>query len=186
MTTKDINAIKIEQLCRSLVEAGLDPLIFGNNPGIHQNILVKCKPSAPTLRHYRNKKFICLCMDIEIKPLYYGIFIPVSQLPTMSDMQDTVLHVTCLFVNSKKEIPEFFEEYIGKKIELNIIGISCNQSGQCLIVENNHILLNNVERPHITLFTKPGSRPVDVGKHAIEPIMFKDSFVVTGIFSPSW
>lgn len=175
----------MQSLVSTLQSADLDPLVFGNNIETHkyENIIVKKSLTPSELKYYRNRKFICLCTE-PIKPLYYGIFISIKELPMISDMQDTALHITCYFISGKKEIPDYFSEYIGARIPISIIGISFNQSGMCFIVEKNHRLLNDVERPHITLYTKPGARAADVGKNAINPIMFKEPFVVHGIFTP--
>jgi hypothetical protein len=180
-----MHSTQFEKLVLALNAEKIDVLIFGKTPMNIQGCLTKGDLAPSEISNYRKKKFICLTQD-PLLPLYFGIFVPDIKLPYMCTTQDTLLHVTCLFMNNKVEVPESFDQYIGHTINLNIIGISFNKSGYCLMVERNHPLLNDVQNPHITLHTNPGSRPVDVGKNAVEPIMFSTPIEVTGVFSPYW
>lgn len=178
----------LNALLAGLDKHEIDTLLFGvsiQGSGNFANKLVKGYLTADEINNYRKKKFLCLSVDNTSRPLYWGIFISDNNFANIGDMHGTLLHVNCLFLTNETIVPAEFEKFIGATIELKIIGISFNISGQCLIVEKNHVLLNSVDNPHIILNTNRGSSPADVGKNAGNPIMFHEPFVVHGIFSPT-
>jgi hypothetical protein len=108
----------------------------------------------------------------QVFPSYIGLFPDMPDLNKVFEEEkltefvksQTPLHITLEFLGGKK--PENPQEYsYGKSYSVNLIGVSDNEAGVCLVVHLPDVLSPvNPAIPHITLDTKTDFTPADVGK----------------------
>ncbi len=119
-------------------------------------------------------------------PSYYGIFPSRSSVRDITPAnipieQKTPLHITCKFVggNVANDQP-LSEELLGTIVAFEVLGISEHDAGYALVTRSE--LGGN----HITLTTKPGFKPVDVGTRITSENtkLFDAPVTLTGMYLP--
>jgi cytidylate kinase len=127
-------------------------------------------------------------------PTYYGLFPTPQEVEHLADSlrlshtQKTPPHVTVHFVGGSAQLnnPPYADR-LGDEIQLLITGYSRNIAGECLVVE--HELQEQVtqeRKPHITLSTIDGYKPVDVGQNitVVQPIVIQPVVVQPDVLHP--
>ncbi len=122
-------------------------------------------------------------------PAYFGVFpnksVITSTFPNILITQHTPLHITVNFIggDSKKvECSEF--DKIGKSVRFEVLGISNNDAGSCLVTK---FIDEQLSGNHITLCTNANFKPVDVGKSITDENTTKTNHIVLeGYYLPMW
>jgi hypothetical protein len=100
-------------------------------------------------------------------PPYLGVFLtPEAReevLRKFPAVHDTVYadHVTLVNQPTEEDMADFREKFeLGQKVPIEITGYAEDRNGQALTVTLPDGLLSRKRRPHITLSTRPGVKPV--------------------------
>jgi hypothetical protein len=95
-------------------------------------------------------------------PAYTGIFPcreEINKLFPKIVEQVTPLHITCQYIGNRPGTTLQLPLPLGSRVNIEIKGISRNEHGVALVCSSPEF-----EGNHITITTKKGSKPVDVGK----------------------
>lgn len=153
----------------------IDVLMSRNTHGVPENTLMKMA------KRYKSPP-----------PSYYGVFvtselIPVTVLPHV--VQTQPLHVTCVFVGGNKGKDDralrTYDKFIGTDVDITVTSMITSDAGIGLSVTVPTIPVE-AKYPHITLHTKNGFKPVNVGEMMGSGTAEATSFVLPGVFAPMW